>query len=324
MKSNRRRHRAGWPALLLTCLPGALVAHGGVVAEDDLCVIRIGYLEAHFKIFVPAETGHREYCEDIPVRGESVFVMEYLHDGLGELPIAFRIIRNTTGKGIYARQADVDALPDLDAVTVRYQPPSVVPDVYMLLQDFRDDGEFIGIVTAGGVHDANAYTAVFPFAVGGAGLGAWPWILAALLMLQLNFWFWRRRRPAVVAAGIALTVLLPAPAALQAETIRSEAGHYSVDYRASLDPIVINRMHHWDLVVRDAGGAPVVNARIEVAGGMPAHPHGLATAPQVSGSDVPVHYRIDGLRFHMPGDWILEVTIDDGTDEDVVRIPLTL
>jgi hypothetical protein len=26
----------------------------------------------------------------------------------------------------------------------------------------------------------------------------------------------------------------------------------------------------------------------------------------------------------MPGDWILEVTIDDGTDEDVVRIPLTL
>ena len=136
MRSARRRNRPRWLAVLFFCLPTALGAHGGVVAEDDLCVIRIGYLEAHFKIYVPAATGHREYCEDIPVRGESVFIMEYLHDGLGERPIAFRIIRNTTGKGIHARQPDVDALPDLDAVTVRYQPPSVVPDVYMLLQDF--------------------------------------------------------------------------------------------------------------------------------------------------------------------------------------------
>ncbi len=324
MRSARRRNRPRWLAVLLFCLPTALGAHGGVVAEDDLCVIRIGYLEAHFKIYVPAATGHREYCEDIPVRGESVFIMEYLHDGLGERPIAFRIIRNTTGKGIHARQPDVDALPDLDAVTVRYQPPSVVPDVYMLLQDFPNDGEFIGIVTAGGADETRRYTAVFPFTVGGTGPGVWPWILLALVALQLNFWFWRRRRPGGVAVPIALACLFPLCPALHAEPIVSEAGTFSVDYRASIDPVVINRMHYWDIVVRDAGGEPVAEARIEVAGGMPEHPHGLATVPRVSAGEAPGHYRIDGLRFHMPGAWVLELTIDDGTQRDLVRIALHL
>ncbi len=57
-------------------LPGNALAHGGVVNDGDLCVINIGYLRAHFKIYVPQERQHQDYCEDIPIRGESVFVME--------------------------------------------------------------------------------------------------------------------------------------------------------------------------------------------------------------------------------------------------------
>ena len=52
-------------------------AHGGVVEEDDLCVIKVSYLRGHFKIYQPLIDGHKEYCEDLPNATESVFVMEY-------------------------------------------------------------------------------------------------------------------------------------------------------------------------------------------------------------------------------------------------------
>ena len=47
---------------LLLCLAnGVQIAfgHGGVVLEEDLCVINIGYLQAHFKIYVPQEHQRR-------------------------------------------------------------------------------------------------------------------------------------------------------------------------------------------------------------------------------------------------------------------------
>ncbi|MBT8100800.1 MAG: hypothetical protein KJO82_13675, partial [Gammaproteobacteria bacterium] len=145
--------------LALTLIPALAAAHGGVVEEDDLCVINIGYLKAHFKIFVPQETQHEEYCEDIPIRGDSVFVMEYQHDGLSSAAIDFRIVRNTTGKGTFARLADVEAIDDIESITVRYQPPVVTPDVFTLLQAFDEDGEYIGIVSARQADTGKVYTA---------------------------------------------------------------------------------------------------------------------------------------------------------------------
>ncbi len=77
--------------LAICCLPLCLAngeqiafGHGGVVLEEDLCVINIGYLQAHFNIYVPQEHQRQEFCEDIPSTGESLFVMEYLHPGLDE------------------------------------------------------------------------------------------------------------------------------------------------------------------------------------------------------------------------------------------------
>ena len=175
-------------------LPGNALAHGGVVNDGDLCVIKIGYLRAHFKIYVPQERQHQEYCEDIPVRGESVFVMEYQHEGLSEAEIDFRIIRNVTGKGRFANIEDVTAIEDLESVTLRYESPKVVPDVFTMLQSFDEDGEFIGIVSARQRDTQKVYTAVFPFEVGYTGIGYWPWFLGAALLLQLSYWLLSRRR----------------------------------------------------------------------------------------------------------------------------------
>lgn len=318
-----------WPAvatLLCLCSSTAVFAHGGVVSENDLCIINIGYLKAHFKIYVPAATAHEEYCEDIPIRGESVFIMEYQHDGLSAAEIDFRIVRNVTGKGIYARSEDVANIDDLDAITVHYAPAAVSPDVYMLLHDFESDGEYIGIVTAATADNGKTYTAVFPFEVGDTGIGVWPWILGGLLVLQLNFWFWsRRRKPAAGTTAVLLLALLPyAPLFADDDTWPTDAGHFSVSYQPDLDPLQINKIHTWMLTVNHADGTPVANATVTLDGGMPSHNHGLPTHPAVLATAKPGEYRVAGMRFHMQGDWVITIKIDDGEHRDMVMIPLRL
>lgn len=176
-------------------------AHGSVTPEDDICIIRIGFYKAHFKIYLPRSKGHRDYCEDIPATGETVFVMEYEHSGLSSVPIDFRIIRNVTGQGVFTNLDDVQAIDDLEAITVVHHPAAVQPDVFTLLYDFEEEGEFVGIVTVRQPDSGKYHTAVFPFEVGFAGLGWWPWFALAAVLLQLNYfvmngWFarWRRAR----------------------------------------------------------------------------------------------------------------------------------
>lgn len=188
--------------LLLTTLPdGAARAHGSVTPEDDICIMRIGYYRAHFKIYLPRSKGHKEYCEDIPGTGETVFVMEYEHSGLGDVPVDFRIIRNITGQGIFTNLEDVERIDDLDAVTVIHHDAAVQPDVFTIMYNFEEQGEFVGIVTVRNPETQKLYTAVFPFEVGFAGVPVWAWFIGIAVMLQLQyFWMngwlsrWRRTR----------------------------------------------------------------------------------------------------------------------------------
>lgn len=173
--------------LLLPGLWQTAAAHGGVVEEADVCVIRISYLKAHFKIYQPETSGHKEYCEDLPAATSSIFVMEYLHDELRRVPVEFRIIRDVTGKGRFARWDDVAAIENLDDVTVLHRAATIEPDVYTVLYDFEEEGDYIGVVTATPNTGARLHIAVFPFAVGGRGLGYWPLVLAGLLLLELQY-----------------------------------------------------------------------------------------------------------------------------------------
>lgn len=172
---------------LLAMTPGSAHAHGGVVEEDDVCVLRIDYLKAHFKAYQPRTSGHSEFCEDLPDAAETVFILEYLHDDLARLPIEFRIIRNTTGKGRFARWDDIQALEDLDGVTVFHMEPVVEPDVFSVVHEFDSDGEYIGIVTIATESNARLRIAVFPFEVGFTGMGWWPYIAGLLVLIQLQY-----------------------------------------------------------------------------------------------------------------------------------------
>lgn len=174
-------------SILLTAPWQQAAAHGGVVEEEDLCVITISYLRAHFKIYQPLIDGHEEYCEDLPNATESIFVMEYLHDELSRVPVDFRIIRDVTGKGRFARWEDVAAIEDLDSVTVFYQPPTIEPDVFTVLYDFTEDGDYIGVVTAAPSTGDRQHIAVFPFEVGYTGFGYWPLIVGVLVLIQIQY-----------------------------------------------------------------------------------------------------------------------------------------
>ena len=99
----------------------------------------------------------------------------------------------------------------------------------------------------------------------------------------------------------------------------SEQGIFSVSFESELAPIGINRIHSWILHIETADSTPVEAAEIVVDGGMPAHAHGLPTQPRVVADLGNGDYRLEGLRFHMPGLWEIAITIDvDGTRDRVV------
>ncbi len=172
----------------LAALPLESHAHGSITADGDLCVIQIGFYRAHFKIFQPDTSQAEEFCEDIPDFGESIFVMEYLHQGLGGVPIDFRIIRNVTGLGLFAGLQDVEAIGDIEEVTVFYQEPVIESEVFTVLYEFQDSGDFLGIVTARHPETDQLYTAVFPFQVGYTRFGLLPLFILLGILTQAAYW----------------------------------------------------------------------------------------------------------------------------------------
>lgn len=110
----------------------------------------------------------------------------------------------------------------------------------------------------------------------------------------------------------------------QAEfTVMTEGGN-RLHISSDLSPLEINRMHSWLLRLTDAAGAPVANARFAVQGGMPDHDHGLPTRPEVTEEIEPGVYLLRGLRFHMPGRWLIEFDIGLGEEADSASLEFEL
>lgn len=190
-------------------MPVPTHAHGSVTPDADLCIIRIGFFKAHFKVYLPETRGHEDFCEDLPDIGRSIFVMEYEHDGLARVPIDFRIIENVTGQGRFTNLAQVETIGNLEPITVFHHPAAIQPDVFTIAHNFLRPGEYVGIVTVARADGAGDYTAVFPFEAGYTGLGYWPWVVGGLLVLQLNY-LWmsgriRFRRQSLATTPGALT-----------------------------------------------------------------------------------------------------------------------
>lgn len=113
-------------------------------------------------------------------------------------------------------------------------------------------------------------------------------------------------------------------ATVSAETWTSTDGLYVVEYKSEVEPLAINTLHRWTLILRDAQGRPVEEAEISVTGGMPEHNHGLPTEPRVTRSLGDGRYLLEGMRFHMQGYWELNIAVDSALGKDTVVLPLTI
>ena len=122
---------------------------------------------------------------------------------------------------------------------------------------------------------------------------------------------------------IALCLLLGSTQADDASWT-SQRGLFVVSYQSELEPLQINRLHAWVLHIENAAGEAVVGAQVEASGVMPVHNHGLPTRPRVTAEIGDGDYRLDGIRFHMAGEWEITISIsgDDKTDMVVVAVTL--
>ncbi|MES2626279.1 MAG: FixH family protein [Pseudomonadota bacterium] len=356
--------------VIFVCLVQALFctelqAHGSITAEGDLCVLRIGFYTAHFKVFQPDTSQEKEFCEDLPAAGSSIFVMEYLHQSLGAVPIEFRIIHDTTGLGRFARLEDIEKISDLDAVTVFHQPPVIESQVFSVLHDFAEEGDFVGIVTVKHPDTEQHYSAVFPFHVGAKAWGYLPLLAVIAILSHVGYLFFsgafRRFRRVQRANNHPLhykswlnkaslnksrlnnsarkksllkqvrflmfvpALLLTFAANADSPNWLSESGNIKLSFSSAVEPLPLNRIHEWTLHLETLSGVPIENAKVYIKGGMPAHNHGLPTDPVVTQYLGNGNYRVEGVRFHMQGDWVLEVSITDGNNQhDTVLVSLTL
>ena len=98
---------------------------------------------------------------------------------------------------------------------------------------------------------------------------------------------------------------------------------YIVKIFSDSNPIVLNRIHEWQLSI-ERDNRPVSEANITLTGGMPNHDHGLPTQPEVTSESDPGCYIVEGIRFHMPGLWQIVINISGNDSEDTATIEFKL
>jgi hypothetical protein len=88
--------------------------------------------------------------------------------------------------------------------------------------------------------------------------------------------------------------------------------------------VAINRYQVWGIYIEDAAGNALNGIKLEVDADMPAHGHGLLTQPKVKPGNAPGRYRVEGLRFHMPGYWEIRLHVNDRGNRDGLIFPVEL
>jgi hypothetical protein len=118
-------------------------------------------------------------------------------------------------------------------------------------------------------------------------------------------------------ALVSLVALAAAPASARPANLdlsldrNSDHSLFHLQLQSGTRPIPLWRVHQWTVRVTDPAGQPVSGAVLKVDGGMPQHHHGLPTAPRATPGGAPGDYVISGVKFSMPGWWVLKLDVRD-------------
>ncbi len=192
---NRNLNKFVYSYILSTVLALLLFGHamagGGMVLKDDVCIIEIDFYSAHFTAYQPESRGNQQFCQELPDTGATIFVLDYLHPNLKDVPVSMRIIHDVTGQGSYVKLKHIVEIEDIDSHTVFFQSPLIRPNASFQVEfEIVREGSYIGIVTAGHPSQPTIYTAVFPFEVGGTDIN-YSFLFILLLVAAAIVLFYR-------------------------------------------------------------------------------------------------------------------------------------
>lgn len=92
-------------------------------------------------------------------------------------------------------------------------------------------------------------------------------------------------------------------------TETSRNGLFRVTLQSDEAPLPLNRMHGWTAHLTTSEGRVIDDAIVMLYGGMPEHKHGFPSKPQVTGNLGNGRYRIEGVKFNMPGRWEIWINV---------------
>ena len=96
----------------------------------------------------------------------------------------------------------------------------------------------------------------------------------------------------------------------------SAGGRYRIGVRPAIAPIPLGAMHDWVVRIELADGNPASPSTLAFDGGMPSHGHGFVTAPRVTRDLGNGEYLVEGVKFHMAGEWEVRVAVTEGSSGD--------
>jgi hypothetical protein len=104
----------------------------------------------------------------------------------------------------------------------------------------------------------------------------------------------------------------------------SDLGHYRVAIRPAALPIPLHQMHDWIVRIEPLEESSEIPTAVQFDGGMPSHGHGFVTQPRVTQNLGHGEFRVEGVKFHMPGVWELRVIVTSRSATDRVSLAMTI
>jgi hypothetical protein len=104
----------------------------------------------------------------------------------------------------------------------------------------------------------------------------------------------------------------------------SELGRYRIATRPAAPPVELHQMHDWIVRIELLEESSAIPTSIRFDGGMPSHGHGFSTQPRVTQNLGNGEFRVEGVKFHMAGPWVLRITVTSREGSDYVELPVTI